>query len=354
MRRPRLVAVLVVCALAFLLPLQSASTALAKTKNPYTTLKLINGWQSRPFGTSKAQIRTIQGIVYFKGAIATNGTNDEPFLLPKSFRPNTVVYVPVDLCNAANGRLEIDPNGAAFVEPESSFSDAQCFTSLDGVSFALSGKSFTNLRLRHGWTNSPFSTSKAQIRNINGIVHFKGAIATGGTNTEPFVLPKSFRPRTWVYVKVDLCNANNGRIDIAPNGGVFVEAEGGTFSNAQCFTSLDGASFALPGKGFTNIRLRNGWKNAPFLTSKAQVTNVGGIVHFKGAISTRGSNSEPFVLPKSFRPHTWVYVPVDLCNANNGRIDIAPNGDVFVDAEGGTFSNAQCFTSLDGAWYAQG
>jgi hypothetical protein len=37
-----------------------------------------------------------------------------------------------------------------------------------------------------------------------------------------------------------------------------------------------------------------------------------------------------------------------MCNATNGRLDIAPNGTVTVDAEGGTFSNARCFTSLDG------
>jgi hypothetical protein len=43
---------------------------------------------------------------------------------------------------------------------------------------------------------------------------------------------------------VDLCNATNGRLDIQPTGVVTVEAEGGTFGNAQCFTSLDGASFA--------------------------------------------------------------------------------------------------------------
>jgi hypothetical protein len=50
-----------------------------------------------------------------------------------------------------------------------------------------------------------------------------------------------------------------------------------------------------------------------------------------------------------FRPTTSVYVPVDLCDATNGRLEIEPNGDVLVEAEGGTFANAQCFTSLDGA-----
>jgi hypothetical protein len=148
---------------------------------------------------------------------------------------------------------------------------------------------------------------------------------------------------------VDLCNATNGRLHIAPSGVVDVEAEGGNFSNAQCFTSLDGASFAKAPAFFTNLTLKNGWTNAPFATSKAAVRGISGIVHLKGAIATSGTNSVPFTLPANFRPGTNVFVPVDLCNATNGRLFIQHNGVVSVEAEGGTFSNAQCFTSLDGA-----
>jgi hypothetical protein len=50
-------------------------------------------------------VRTISGIVHFKGAIATTGSNPVPFTLPSAFRPATAVFVPVDLCNATNGRL---------------------------------------------------------------------------------------------------------------------------------------------------------------------------------------------------------------------------------------------------------
>ena len=59
------------------------------------------------------------------------------------------------------------------------------------------------------------------------------------------------------------------------------------------------------------------------------------------------------MLPPAFRPVTAVYIPVDLCNATNGRLFIQTNGIVNVQAEGGTFSNAQCFTSLDGVSYEQ-
>jgi hypothetical protein len=46
-------------------------------------------------------------------------------------------------------------------------------------------------------------------------------------------------------VKVDLCGATNGRLFIQADGTVSVQQQNGDpFSNAQCFTSLDGVSVA--------------------------------------------------------------------------------------------------------------
>jgi hypothetical protein len=313
-----------------------------------TPLTLINGWTNAPFSTSVATVEELAGIVYLKGAIAS-GTG-QPFVLPAGFRPATDVYVPVDLCGATNGRLHITPSGTVDIQAQGgTFSNAQCFTSLDGASFAPAGSGFTPLTLINGWTNAPFSTSNAAVQNLDGIVHFKGAIASG--TGQPFVLPLGFRPATDVYVPIDLCGANNGRLHITPSGTVDIQAEGGTVSNAQCFTSLDGASFAPADRGFTPLTLINGWTNAPFSTSNAAVQNLDGIVHFKGAIAS--GTGQPFVLPFGFRPATDVYVPADLCGANNGRLHITPSGTVDIQAEGGTVSNAQCFTSLDGASFAQ-
>ena len=71
-----------------------------------------------------------------------------------------------------------------------------------------------------------------------------GAISTNATNAEPFILPAGFRPANEIFIPVDLCSGNNGRLDIGPDGVVVVEAENNDFTQAQCFTSLDGASFA--------------------------------------------------------------------------------------------------------------
>jgi hypothetical protein len=331
----------------------SSTSAFAQFVGP-TPLNLVNGWASSPFGASLPTVEEVNGIVQFRGAIATAGTNPVAFTLPAGFSPATDVYVPVDLCKATNGRLHIAATGVVDVEA-GVFSNAQCSTSLDGASFAPQNTGFTALTLINGWTNAPFGTSNAAVQKVTGIVHFKGAIATSGSNPQPFTLPAAFRPLTDVFVPVDLCNATNGRLHITHTGVVDVEAEGGVFSNAQCFTSLDGAWFApAPAPiGFRALALINGWTNAPFSTSNAAAGNAYGLVYFKGAIATSGANPQPFTLPTQFRPVTKVYVPIDLCNATKGRLVIQTSGVVSVEANGGVFSNAQCFTALDGASFVQ-
>ena len=353
-RRLRRAAVGAVCAAAVALPLSFASAGAAQAAQTpqvagFTSLTLLNGWENTSFGTAHPQVRLVSGIVQFKGAMAT-GTTSLAFTLPKAFRPGTVAYVPVDLCNSAEGRLVVDPNGNVFVDVEDQFSDAQCFTSLDGASFAKSAGLFTLLPLKNGWKNAPFSTSRAAVRVINGIVHLKGAISTKGTNTIPFTLPKGFRPASITYVNVDLCNSHNGRLVIRTNGVVTVDVES-SWSDAQCFTSLDGATFARSASGSTALKLLHGWKNRAFSAAPVGVRNVSGDVEFRGAMSTKGTNALPFTLPKAFRPSHDVYIPVDLCNAHYGRLFIQPTGSVTVQVNGETsaWSDAQCFTSLEGA-----
>jgi hypothetical protein len=319
------------------------------TVNPaYVELALQNGWTNAPYSTRNAGAARLAWTVQLKGAIATSGTNTVPFTLPAGFRPAANAYVPVDLCNGANGRLLIQPNGVVTVQTAGPFSDAQCFTSLDGVTFGVSPADFTALTLQNGWTNAPYGTGNAAVLNSNGVVHFQGAIATTGSNAEPFTLPIDYRPAADVYVPINLCNSAKGRLYIRPNGVVTVQAQG-AFSDAQCFTSLDGASFSQDASGYTQLALENGWTNAPFSTRTAGIASINGVAHFKGAIATAGASAVPFTLPPEFRPTMNVYIPIDLCAATKGRLLIQPSGVVTVVATGGTFSNAQCFTSLDGA-----
>jgi len=325
--------------------LEGASFALSASG--FTPLSL-NGWTNAPFSTRNAAVANIAGLVRLQGAIATTNGNALAFTLPVGFRPATTVYVPVDLCGAAKGRLMIQPTGDVTVQAASSFSSAQCFTSLEGVAFAPSASGFTALTLENGWTTTPYGTAAPSFEDIAGILHFAGAIS-GGTNKVAFQLPRGFWPATDTYIPVDLCGATRGRLWIMTNGVANVEAEGGTFSNAVCFTSLDGASFTL--SDFAPLALQNEWTTTPYGTADPAVANVYGIVHLRGAIAN-GTSGVAFTLPGGLRPQANVYVPVDLCGAAKGQLFIQPSGVVTVQAAAGAFANAQCFTSLEGVSFA--
>src|SRR5262245_42242723 len=182
MRKLRHIAVSVLCAMGVLLPLQFLGATAAQAVT-FTDLTLINGWNGGPFGTAQPSAATIGGIVHLRGAIATFGTNPRPFVLPAPFRPATTVIVPVDLCDAHNGRLVIVPSGGVLVQQEDGdpFSNLQCFISLDGATFAKAAAGFTALAPQNGWTNAPMGTSNAAVRNISGIIHFKGAVSSGSS-----------------------------------------------------------------------------------------------------------------------------------------------------------------------------
>jgi len=315
-----------------------------------TALTLLNGWTNGPFGTASASVELINGIVHFKGAIAQSDANAEPFVLPAAFRPASRVYIPIDACGSTNARLDILPSGDVSVETERSFDKGKCFISLDNATFAVSSDGFKPLKLLHGWGRYDSDAAVPAVQLIDGMVHFEGAIGTSKHNRVPFKMPTALRPAETVYVKADLCNATDGRLEIDPDGTVNVEVAK-KFSNAKCFTSLDGVSYALNANGFAALTLINGWGNY-FNDRPAAVNLVNGVVHLQGALETSGSNPNAFVLPSTYRPSKTVYLPVDLCDANNGRIVITTDGNVAVQAEK-DFSFSQCFTSLEGVSFVK-
>ena len=212
---------------------------------------------------------------------------------------------------------------------------------------------YTTLKLVHGWTGYGSGLATPAVANINGIVHLKGGMKTSGTNDVAFTLPVADRPTAEVYVPVDESGATNGRLDIAPSGVVSVVAQGNAWNEAQCFVSLDGATFAKTATSFTALTPLNGWISYGGGTASPAARNISGVVHLKGAIATGGTNEEAFVLPAALRPAHDLYVKVDLCDAHNGRLYITTSGSVNVEAPTGGWGHAQCFTSLDGASFAR-
>jgi hypothetical protein len=77
-----------------------------------------------------------------------------------------------------------------------------------------------------------------------GTVYLRGAISQSvGSNAHPFVLPKAYRPKRTVYVRISLVVGRAGRLAINADGTVIIQANG-VFQYAQAFTSLEGASFS--------------------------------------------------------------------------------------------------------------
>jgi hypothetical protein len=363
----------VFCALVSTLSLLSVGAVAAHADDPSEIpLALEPGWTSGPYGTGPAKVELVDGVVHFSGAIATSGTDPQAFTLPVGLRPSFNIFVPADMCNGTTGALYISPSGAVKVVAKN-WSNAQCFTSLDGVSYVQdqqlwwlnnSNTPGAWLSPTNGWwsgqvnvttPNGPDGTAPAAFEEVNGVVYLSGAIATSGTNALAFTLPPEFSPSYNVFVNVNMCGNASGRLDISPNGDVTVRAEGGTWGNAQCLTSLDGASFVLSSispylpSPLTELTIQPGWTGGPYGTTFPQaVGGVGSLVELQGAIATSGANPVAFTLPPGLRPEYNRFVPVDMCNSTNGRLDVYPDGDVQVEAEGGAWGNAQCFTSLDG------
>jgi hypothetical protein len=174
---------------------------------------------------------------------------------------------------------------------------------------------------------------------------------TSGTSTLAFTLPVGYRPPTNVWVPVGLCWAHKGRLDIATNGNVYVEAEGSAWGSAQCFVSLEGASFMMAGAGgsppATVATLAGSWTGFAFGGSRAAFRDDLGIIRFQGSLSG-GTSSYLFTLPQSMRPAVNVYLYADAYAAARARILVTPAGGVYVDQG---LAAAEGFLSLDGLWF---
>ena len=122
----------------------AATAGLATAVPPltFTPLSLQNGWTGGPFSTrTPAVARDVEGIVHLEGALAQAGTfNGAAFVLPAAERPGADAYLQVDMCNATSGRIYINASSGQVdieVGGATTTGDAQCFTSLEGVTFPV-------------------------------------------------------------------------------------------------------------------------------------------------------------------------------------------------------------------------
>jgi hypothetical protein len=111
--------------------------ALANNLN-FIPLTLINGWKYYAAGTRfPTGAIDKDGVVHLRGALyQQSGTNAIAFVLPPELRPSKLVYIRADMYSASTGRLDIYPDGTTYIVATGSQSDAQQFTSLEGLTYS--------------------------------------------------------------------------------------------------------------------------------------------------------------------------------------------------------------------------
>jgi hypothetical protein len=121
----------------------AGSQAAAASGVSWTTLALVNGWQSENAvaQTGNPKVAIQNGIVYLSGSLGqpTPG-NNEFATLPSAYRPTHDLYITVYTSTGTQGSLYIGHDGTmeAFSSGScGSRSTAQCFTSLAAVSYPI-------------------------------------------------------------------------------------------------------------------------------------------------------------------------------------------------------------------------
>jgi hypothetical protein len=122
----------------FFTSLEGVTYPRSTTPFPFTPLTLTGGWKSYGDGTRypSGGIDS-DGIVHLKGGMyEPTGNSALPFTLPPELRPSGGdVFVRIGLIGGTVGRLNIHADGSVGLQSAGPFSDAQGFTSLDGVSY---------------------------------------------------------------------------------------------------------------------------------------------------------------------------------------------------------------------------
>lgn len=94
---------------------------------------------------------------------------------------------------------------------------------------------------QNGWTNFGFGTAGFYIDSAN-VVHLKGLLNGGLTNTTAFTLPAGYRPSATVLAPGSAGSFGNVQVEIMPNGNVNMFCQGGC---SGVFPGLDSISFRV-------------------------------------------------------------------------------------------------------------
>lgn len=118
------------------------------------------------------------------------------------------------------------------------------FAALGGSTYAATQSTahrihFTNASLKNSWVNfGSLEGPAGYAKDSLGVVHLRGLIVGGSSDTTAFALPKSMRPKHYLYLPIYVSNHTVGTMEIHPDGSVVPVA-----TNAKLGSSLDGVSF---------------------------------------------------------------------------------------------------------------
>jgi hypothetical protein len=116
---------------------------------------------------------------------------------------------------------------------------------------------------------------------------------------------------------------------------------GGSPASAFALTAQPGYTQGTLQPGYTNFG--NGYAPAGYLTDTL------GFVHLHGTMNCQSGTGVAFTLPAGDRPVTWLLSPIGVAPpGTTGRIDIAPNGNLWIT------SSAQAICGLDGITFLAG
>jgi hypothetical protein len=133
-----------------------------------------------------------------------------------------------------------------FPSPALILSCLALFAALGGSTYAATsiGSSgtihFTKATLRNGWKNNDSGDAPAgYAKDSWGVVHLRGLINTGSSDSTAFVLPSGLRPHHYLYFPVYTFGGGVASLEINASGEVIPFG-----TNVSSGNSLDGISFA--------------------------------------------------------------------------------------------------------------
>lgn len=191
---------------------------------------------------------------------------------------------------------------------------------------------------QNGWTNYGGQWDTASYtKDADGFVHLSGLIAdtNGGGAETLFTLPVGYRPTATLIYLVETNTAVVGRIDIFPDGQVYIQ------SGNRVYLSLSGITFSTTDVGWTPVTFESGSNYGNGYQTVQYTKDRHDFVHLRGLINGATLSPILFTLPVGYRPPTQSLQTQQGC-ATSARFDI--------EAGGGTrqYSGSACWMAVDG------